>query len=111
MEREDESQAAGYDHPEDQEPTGSFDGSEPGSPLPEPAAASASPVGPSTLAAVPTAKQFDDSTTEETRILSSVGLLHFDWLPPNRIIAHYHKIDLTLITCSLPKTLPDTPII
>ncbi|RXN18500.1 transcription factor Adf-1-like protein [Labeo rohita] len=67
MEREDESQAAGYDHPEDQgeteaaagqsetgEPTGSFDGSEPGSPLPEPAAASASPVGPSTLAAVPT---------------------------------------------------------
>ncbi|KAL0147159.1 hypothetical protein M9458_057683, partial [Cirrhinus mrigala] len=36
-------------------PTGSFDGSEPGSPLPEPAAASASPVGPSTSAAVPTA--------------------------------------------------------
>ncbi len=31
--------------------TGSFDGSEPGSPLPEPAAASA---GPSTSAAVPT---------------------------------------------------------
>ncbi len=35
------------------EPTGSFDGSEPGSPLPEPAAA-ASPTGPSTSAAVPT---------------------------------------------------------
>ncbi len=34
------------------EPTGSFDGSEPGSPLPEPAAAS--PAGPSTSAAVPT---------------------------------------------------------
>ncbi len=32
------------------EPTGSFDGSEPGSPLPEPA----SPVGPSTSTAVPT---------------------------------------------------------
>ncbi|KAF4114148.1 hypothetical protein G5714_004371 [Onychostoma macrolepis] len=60
-------QAAGYDHPEDQgetaaaaagqsetEPTGSFDGSEPGSLLPEPAAASASPAGPSTSAAVPT---------------------------------------------------------
>ncbi len=34
------------------EPNGSFDGSEPGSPLPEPA--SASPAGPSTSAAVPT---------------------------------------------------------
>ncbi|XP_042633129.1 CMP-N-acetylneuraminate-beta-galactosamide-alpha-2,3-sialyltransferase 2-like [Cyprinus carpio] len=49
MERGDEeNQATGYDHPEDQgaaaghsetgELTGSFDGSEPGSPLPEPAA-------------------------------------------------------------------------
>ncbi|XP_058629593.1 platelet glycoprotein Ib alpha chain-like [Onychostoma macrolepis] len=38
------------------EPTGPFDGSEPGSLLPEPAAASASPAGPSTSAAtVPTA--------------------------------------------------------
>ncbi|KAF4096414.1 transcription factor Adf-1-like [Onychostoma macrolepis] len=69
MERGDEeNQAAGYDHPEDQgeteaaagqsetEPTGPFDGSEPGSLLPEPAAASASPAGPSTSAAtVPTA--------------------------------------------------------
>ncbi|KAF4116493.1 hypothetical protein G5714_003982 [Onychostoma macrolepis] len=69
MERGDEeNQAAGYDHPEDQgeteaaaagqsetgEPTGSFDGSEPGSPLPEPAAASAFPAGPLTPAAVPT---------------------------------------------------------
>ncbi len=36
------------------EPIGSFDGSEPGSPLPEPAAASASPAGHSTSAAVPT---------------------------------------------------------
>ncbi len=37
------------------EPTGSFgSGSEPGSPLPEPAAASASPAGPSTSAAVST---------------------------------------------------------
>ncbi len=36
------------------EPTGSLDGSEPGSPLPEPAAASASPADPSTSAAVPT---------------------------------------------------------
>ncbi len=27
-------------------------------------------------------------------ILSSGGHLHFDWLPPNRIIAHYHKVDL-----------------
>ncbi|ROL48142.1 hypothetical protein DPX16_3133 [Anabarilius grahami] len=67
MERGDEeNQAAGYDHTEDQgeteaaghsetgEPTGSFDGSEPGSPWPESAAASASPAGPSTSAAVPT---------------------------------------------------------
>ncbi len=36
------------------EPTGSFDGSEPGSPLPEHAATSASPADPSTSAAVPT---------------------------------------------------------
>ncbi len=28
-------------------------------------------------------------------ILSSRGLLHSDWLPPNRVIAHYHKVDLT----------------
>ncbi len=27
-------------------------------------------------------------------ILSSGGLLHSDWLPPNRVIAHYHKVDL-----------------
>ncbi len=26
--------------------------------------------------------------------LSSGGLLHSDWLPPNRVIAHYHKVDL-----------------
>ncbi|XP_055057393.2 uncharacterized protein [Misgurnus anguillicaudatus] len=69
MERgEEEIQAAGYDHPESQseaeaaagqsetgEPTGYVDSSEPGSPLPEPAAASASRPGPSTPAAVPRA--------------------------------------------------------
>ncbi len=27
-------------------------------------------------------------------ILSSGGLLRSDWLPPNRVIAHYHKVDL-----------------
>ncbi len=27
--------------------------------------------------------------------LSSGGLLHSDWLPPYRVIAHYHKVDLT----------------
>ncbi len=27
-------------------------------------------------------------------LLSSGGLLHSDWLPPNRVIAHYHKVDL-----------------
>ncbi len=27
-------------------------------------------------------------------ILSSGGLLHSDWLPPNRVIAHYHEVDL-----------------
>ncbi|XP_056614399.1 transcription factor Adf-1-like [Triplophysa dalaica] len=61
MERGDaENQAAGYDQPDDQsetaaavEPTGSFDGSEPGSPLSDTAAAS--PVAPSTSAAVPRA--------------------------------------------------------
>ncbi len=26
--------------------------------------------------------------------LSSGGLLHSDWLPPNHVIAHYHKVDL-----------------
>ncbi len=36
------------------QPTGSFDGSEPGTPLPEPAAASASHAGASTSAALPT---------------------------------------------------------
>ncbi|KAK9963885.1 hypothetical protein ABG768_005107 [Culter alburnus] len=70
MERGDEeNQAAGYDHTEDQgeteaaghsetgEPTGSFDGSEPVSPRPESTAASASPAGPSTSAAVPTGQR------------------------------------------------------
>ncbi|KAA0717717.1 hypothetical protein E1301_Tti020848 [Triplophysa tibetana] len=53
-------EASGYDQPEDQgeaaaavEQTGSFDGSEPGSPLAEPAAASDYLAGPSTSAAVP----------------------------------------------------------
>ncbi|KAI2645817.1 30S ribosomal protein S3 [Labeo rohita] len=32
--------------------------------------------------------------------LSSGELLHSDWLPPSRVIAHYHKVDLT-------STLPD----
>ncbi len=27
-------------------------------------------------------------------LLSSGGLLHSDWLPPNRVIAHYHEVDL-----------------
>ncbi len=27
-------------------------------------------------------------------ILSSGGLLHSNWLPPNRVIAHYHEVDL-----------------
>ncbi len=29
-------------------------------------------------------------------ILSSGGLLHSDWLPPNRVIAHYHRVDVIL---------------
>ncbi len=27
-------------------------------------------------------------------IRSSGGLLHYDWFPLNRVIAHYHKVDL-----------------
>ncbi len=31
-------------------------------------------------------------------ILSSGGLLCSDWLPPNYVIAHYHKVDLSVFT-------------
>ncbi len=36
--------------------------------------------------------------------LSSGGLLHSDWLPPNRVTAHYHKVDLisTLLDALTP---------
>ncbi len=40
-------------------------------------------------------------------ILSSGGLLHSDWLLPNRFIAHYHKVDLTS-TLLVAHTVQDT---
>ncbi len=43
-------------------------------------------------------------------ILSSGGLLHSDWLPPNRVIAHYHKVDLisTLLDALIVQNAPAT---
>ncbi len=41
-------------------------------------------------------------------ILSSGGLLRSDWLPPNRIIAHYHKVNLisTLLDALIIQNAP-----
>ncbi len=35
-------------------------------------------------------------------------LLHSDWLPPNRVIAHYHKVDLisTLLDALIVQNAP-----
>ncbi len=41
-------------------------------------------------------------------ILSSGGLLHFDWLPSNRVIAHYYKVDL-ISTLLDALTVQDSP--
>ncbi len=43
--------------------------------------------------------------------LSSGGLLHSDWLPPNRVIAHYHKVDLisTLLDALTVQNAPLSP--
>ncbi len=43
-------------------------------------------------------------------ILSIGGLLHSDWLPPNRVIAHYHKVDLTS-TLLDDLTIQDAPLL
>ncbi len=44
-------------------------------------------------------------------ILSSGGLLHSDWLPPNRVIVHYHKVDLisTLLDALIVQNAPLSP--
>ncbi len=41
-------------------------------------------------------------------ILSSEGLLRSDWLPPNRVIAHYHKVNLisTLLDALIVQNAP-----
>ncbi len=41
-------------------------------------------------------------------VLSSGGLLRSDWLPPNRVIAHYHKVNLisTLIDALIVQNVP-----
>ncbi len=44
-------------------------------------------------------------------ILSSGGLLHSDWLPPNHVIAHYHNVDLisTLLDALIIQNVPRSP--
>ncbi len=44
-------------------------------------------------------------------ILSRGGILRSDWLQPNRVIAHYHKVDLisTLLDTLIFQNVPLSP--
>ncbi|KAA0712535.1 hypothetical protein E1301_Tti019069 [Triplophysa tibetana] len=105
MERGDEeNQAAGYDQPEDQgeaaaavEPTGSFDGSEPGSPLSETAAAS--PVASSTSAAVPRAprrraRPREQPSEVERQLLEALRTRPVAPAPPPRSVDEHFLLSL-----------------